>query len=291
MQASSQSLLDQTTEALKGIMIPAQPELISEVLSAIPDIDAISHIIQRDPALSASILRLVDRPFSKRPQLSIEYAVKTLGIGRVTMAINASLLHRASRAELDSEALRGYWETSQKVAEISMLIAQRLNLRLADEAYCVGIFHHIGMPLLWQKEPNYFDLIKGFGGQRLIERENELYGKDHASVGYYIASSIQLGSSICDAIRYHHSCLEVLHHPKMYNKTTLTLLSILKLAEHISCESERLCSDFHPAEWEEISGDVLSCLGLIYWECEEFVDSILNTPVPRKNNIPQKIIH
>jgi len=68
----------------------AQPELISEVLSAIPDIDAISHIIQRDPALSASILRLVDRPFLKHRQLSIEYAVKTLGIGRVTMAINAS---------------------------------------------------------------------------------------------------------------------------------------------------------------------------------------------------------
>jgi HD-like signal output (HDOD) protein len=278
MNEPSDTTLTETSDALKGIMMPVQPKLVSEILSAYPNIDDISRIIQRDPALSASIFKLAHNPCFELPrQSSIKDAVTTLGAHRVIMLINASLLRMAGNAEFNREALSDFWETSQQVAEIAALSSRHLNIDLVDEAYCVGIFHHIGMPLMWQKHPEYFDHIQGFSGQRLVAHENHLFKSDHSNVGYFIAKSIRLDQSICEAIRDHHICHEVLNHSTENNETTLLLLSLLKLAEFIANEDTKLLDEPSSIEWDAIKGPALDLLGLSQLDCDDFIDMIRNS--------------
>ena len=154
------------TQVLQRITTPVQPNLLSQIKEAYPDTEAVCEILQMDPALCLSVLKIAGHPaYELPPQVSIREAVNFLGVEHILTMINAMLLIMAKNNELHLAALDDYWGSSRAVASHAALIARHLNIPLVDEAYCVGILHHMGMPFLWQKHPDYFQQIQELQGK------------------------------------------------------------------------------------------------------------------------------
>ncbi len=264
------------TQVLECIATPVQPNLLSKIKDAYPDTEAVCEILQMDPALCLGVLKIAGHPaYELPPQASIREAVNFLGVEHIITLINAILLLMAKNNEFHQEVLDDYWESSRSVAYHASLIARHLNIDLVDEAYCVGILHHMGMPFLWQKHPDYFQQIQQLQGQTLTEKENALFNCDHATLGYFIAKGLHLDNAICDAIRFHHYSKEFFDRPDPKLNKTLMLMGLLKMAEHISDENSQLLHQIDGSEWVSVKDAVLGLLGLSQIDYDDLVDMIV----------------
>ena len=75
-----------------------------------------------------------------------------------------------------------------------------------------------------------------------------------------IAKSWKLPQEITAAIGYHHSFSELLAHNERVNEVVVSLVALLKMAEHTSREFRGLAfrSDVQDREWETLSAMALS---------------------------------
>lgn len=268
--------LNEATQLLQRIATPVQPNLLSNINAVYPDIEAVCEILQTDPALCLSVLKIASHPMYKLPpQASISEAVNFLGVDHIITMINAMLLIMAKNNDFHKIDLGDYWEASRNVASNAALIARHLNIALVDEAYCVGILHHMGMPFLWQKHPDYFQQIQQLQGQSISEKENALFNCDHATLGYFIAKGLHLEPAICDAIRYHHVSKEFFDKPDPKQNKTLMLMALLKMAEFISDENAQLLHQADGSEWGSVKEAVLGLLGLSEIDYDDLVDMMV----------------
>ena len=272
---SATAIFDEAVNHLKGIVVPVQPNLLSNINAAYPDTEAMSELLLEDPALCLSVLKITSNTnASASLQSSIREAAEDLGGQKIMVMLNAILLIMAKHGEFHSWIFEDYWETSRRVADIATMMARQLNIPLVEEAHCLGILHNVGMPFLWQKYPNYFEEIRKPTGQTLIEKENKLFNCDHATIGFYIAKGLHIDPCVCEAIRFHHICHDVFTGTNVASDKTITLLALLKLAESIVDESSQLLHQTDASEWELIKDPVLETLGLSDLDYGDLADMI-----------------
>lgn len=249
---------------LKGIVVPIQPCLVSKVQSAGSDLNEIGDIISQDPGLSAGIMKLVNSPLyssAKQRYSSIHDAVDELGKDSIINIINAVLLKMASNQDFHRMELQDFWESSREVAYACAMAARQLNIGMVDEAYCLGLFHNIGMPLIYQKYGDYFRYLRDVEDGNLIKWENEKYKCDHAIVGFYIAKGMGMSNQICLAIRDHHDPY-IFSNSKNIDDQILMLIALLKFGEFVTKESQRLTGLSDYSEWEVVKSGVIEIIGL-----------------------------
>ena len=254
---------DQAERILRGFSIPLQPKIVSSLLNVIPDMQKMANVIEQDASLSAGVLKLV-HSISKGHQQSIKSiykAIHQLGISGITTLINAQLLHRASIEKTQKVMLTDYWRINGDVAFACSLLARHLNLQVVENAYYIGLFHNIGMPLMWQKHPDYFDSLLEKSEFSISDTENNKFNCSHAVIGYYIAKGMHLDNELCEAIRLHHSA-KALAEDTSIDDEVKTMLCILKLAEYVIGEAAFLHGKDDEEEWELFEPIVVSHLSL-----------------------------
>lgn len=255
--------LEEAVGHLSGFVMPVQPELLSDVRAAFPDTELMSELLIEDPSLCLTVLRLNSLDDPKLSQRSIRCALDELGAERISAMINAVLLIMAKQNEFHHPAFENYWETNRQVTSFISNLTRQLNIPLVEEAECVGILHDIGIPFLWKKHPDYFELIKEHNERPLIEVENHLFRCDHATIGFYVAKGLHLNNTVCDVIRYHHLTDHFFNHDDTLQDDRLTLLALLKMTENIVDENSFLTHKSDVQEWNKIKSAALNVLGLV----------------------------
>lgn len=274
MSSASDSLKEAVSH-LKGFVMPVQPELLEDLRQAFPDTEMMADVLLEDPALCLSVLRLSSvAEENLHNRSSIREVIDELGVDRITAMVNAVLLIMARRNEFHTASFEDYWETSKKVTDFITQLTRQLNIPLVEEAQCVGVLHNIGMPFLWQKHPDYFELIQQHNDRNLILVENELFKCDHATIGFYVAKGLHLNNSVCDVIRYHHMADQFFSAESIMDSDTKTLLALLKMAESIIDECHYLTHKSDQTEWELIKVPALDLLGLSELDYDDLSDMI-----------------
>ncbi len=271
-----------TTDLLKGIYIPPQPKLIDEIQMAGVDLDEIGAKISADPGVSAAVLKIVNSPFfglSARIA-SINQAVIMLGLDRVVNIVKSMLL-KASMSEVKSSIdMDKFWESSYAVAVVSSAICRQLNIGLTDEAYTLGLFHNAGMPIIAQKVENYQAILKASYGREdggVTREEFKTLGMHHAAAGYRLTRVWHLPKLISEAVRHHHSVDRLLDDSSIENPKLKSLVSVLKISEHMVKLHQRLGEQEIDYEWENIKVPVLGFLGLSEYDEEDLEDAVAYT--------------
>ena len=263
---------EQIRRILRGITVPPQPQIIVDIhmeqAMPNPDIRRIGQLISHDVGLAGTILKVVNSSLFglKNRITSIEQAVQILGLQTI-IRITEGL---SIKGEMDDEtiiALGGFWDSAMDIASVSATIARDIGYQSPDKAYCLGLFHNCGVPLLMQGHANYPDIIKesySHPGERVIDTENRLLKTNHAVVGYFVAKSWSLPPDLCEVIAEHHSCEDIYQENTRasYDSGKKTLLAILKMAEHICGLHKTLGGTDEDYEWEAISHDLLAYVGL-----------------------------
>lgn len=268
---------EQIQNILQGIRIPPQPQILvdlqMEQIMPDPDLNQISRLISQDVGLAGTILKVVNSPFYglRNRITSVHQAVTLIGLNSVINIINGLSI----KSQMSDETIinmNRFWDTANDIAQVAMSVAKQVGYPNPDMAYLLGLFHNCGIPLLMQRFDNYLQVMEESYAHpqlRVVDIENQQLNTNHAVIGYYTAKSWNLPKSLCDVIAEHHNATRYFCSEHQKDSDGKTLLAILKLAEHI-CGNYRILGRQHEdLEWQNISAEVLTYLGLGEYDLEQ----------------------
>ena len=281
---SQELTAEQIQQALQGITIPPQPQIMVDLqfeqYMPDPDLDTICRLIAQDPGLSGALLKLVNSPhFGLADKVgSIQRAVALLGSGSIINLINALSI----KGEMSDETivtLNRFWDTAQDVAMTCLTLARHADIPAVDEAYTLGLFHDCGVPLMLKRFPDYMSVLETAYAQaseqtRVVDTENRMFNTNHSVVGYYTAKSWRLPEHITAAIANHHNALAVFRDDASGDTRLKNLLAVLKMAEHICASYRVLGNQAEDHEWQVVGPLVLDYIGLSEYDFEHLKQTI-----------------
>ncbi|MBY0277108.1 HDOD domain-containing protein [Candidatus Binatia bacterium] len=194
-----------------GDTLPSAPHVVSRLVS-LGDGDAdtsdLLATIDRDPALTARILRTANSPFfaQTRSVTSVTRAVVVLGLPMVRNLTLGLTVWDATSTHLAPQQARRLWEHSLAVAHAAQHFAARTQAGAARDAFTAGLLHDVGKLVLARQFPDAYRqvLAQATATPLRPELERAAVGHDHAAVGALLFERWRLPALLIDAVARHH---------------------------------------------------------------------------------------
>lgn len=260
----------------KGFSVPAQPDLLLKLqkLTSVeePNLNDIADTISQDVAVSATILKTINSPLYglARTIADIHKSVRYIGLQGIITLVTSNLIKKSFDQSKCSIALDDFWDTASSLANIAVLIGKKTNKRVSSEKlFSIGLFHDCGIPVMAMKYQDYGDVLEHAEktpSESLTQIEESIYQVNHATIGYYVASSWRLPVDICQLVLRHHD-RDFLN--KIDNSEEQTYFAILKMAEHVGY----LLKHFRPSpDWGYLQDSILTVLDLDEEDLEDIIE-------------------
>ncbi|MCB1787599.1 MAG: HDOD domain-containing protein [Gammaproteobacteria bacterium] len=271
---------ESTSEILQAIRIPAAPAVFMELHELMqrdePEIDEVAAVISRDMGLAALVLKTVNSPFFglRAPAKSIRHATTLLGLLNVSNIVAGLALRRAMETA-GGPAPEHFWESPVNVGMVAAKLTQWFSGVMPDEAYMLGLFHDVGVPLMMERFADYAVRL-GPGrcaGPPVTACEDAAFRTNHAVVGYLVSRSWGLPGHIGELILRHHDVPALLNENGGALSRNGMLLAVLKMAEHID---QRYWGKRDDPEWQYHGEAVLAYAGVSSTDFEDIVSEMLD---------------
>lgn len=253
----------------RGFSVPAQPSLLLELQELIntsePNLNHIAEVIAKDVAISATIIKTINSPLYglARTIADIPKSVRYIGLTGITSLVTSNLIRKSFDQNRCSIELEDFWENTTNIANTAVYIAKKLNRKVSSEKlFTIGLFHDCGIPVMAMKYANYHEVLQlaqQSTGDNLVTIEEQKFGVNHATIGYYVASSWRLPVDICQLILRHHD-RDFLN--KLDNSELQTCFAILKMAENITYQLKYFNAS---NDWAFLQDTVFTVL-----DCDEY---------------------
>ncbi|MBI4556527.1 MAG: HDOD domain-containing protein [Candidatus Hydrogenedentes bacterium] len=241
--------------------LPAIPEVVADVLRLTSDpttaMAEIGETVQRDPALTAKILRVSNSPYYGMKQYvgTLKLALVILGVREVrNIVLGISVFSTLQNDRMEHLWVQSLWNHSVTVAALARKLGSHLKLPMHGEDFIGGLLHDIGKMLLWrQLGKSYTEVYRQSGGasEKLCAAEEAKFGFNHADAAAALARYWNLPETLADALWYHHTTEEALL-AKAKDPRLAAIVRIANLAAH-----DRFS--------EDISGGHQSCVDEPTW--------------------------
>jgi len=228
-------------QLIKEIGIPPCPAVLAEFMAEShrdePDMRRLSHLVNKDAALAASVVKTVNSPFYGlgRKARTVHDALTLLGLREASRMIAGFLLRQAF-ASSSSPAMYEYWDASSHIALTAAYLARELEVAKLDEAHTFALFRDCGVPVLLTRFPDYEKLLNATrcsSERERIESERIEFGYDHALVGATLAQTWFLPADVWHAIRMHSSFSESGFLNDERNERFAPVIAVALLAEQL----------------------------------------------------------
>ena len=248
----------------RGFSVPPQPKLLLELRQLITskesDINKIADTIVKDVSVSAMILKTINSPVYglSRSISDIHKAARYIGIQGVLSLVTNTLIRQSFDQNDCSIALEEFWDNASNIADACVVIGRKVKQPLsADKLFSIGLFHDCGIPVMASKFSDYTDTYEHAlqtPSETLTDIEESVYQVNHATIGYYVASSWRLPKDICQIVLSHHDrqFLEIINH-----SSNQFYFAVLKMAENI-VHNHKYFRD--SADWEYVKDSVFTLL-------------------------------
>jgi len=250
----------------RGFSIPAQPGLLLKlqriISSSDPDINLVADTISQDVAVAATILKTVNSPIYglARSMSDIHKATRYIGLNGIMSLVSNILIRKSFDQSECSIALEEFWNNSNNIAITSVVIGKSLKKAISiDKVFTLGLFHDCGIPVMAMRYPDYSETYEhalNTPSEALTSIEESVYHVNHATLGYYVASSWRLPKDLCQLILSHHDRRFL---DKQGNRLQQFYFAILKMAENIVHNHKHFR---HTPDWEYLHDKVLTVLDL-----------------------------
>lgn len=230
--------MDRTTiidQIKRNDKILSLPQVLMEILDEIGKEDfsseKLSNIILRDPSLTGRVLKLANSSFYHRVQeiKTVHQAVSMVGMVTVKcMALSTSVLDPGKIESNSGVNPKSFFTYVLSIASASEEIAKSLKFKSVEEAFIAGLLSDIGVLFFLHHYPKeYRKVIQNkVNADDIITAEREVFGVDHAEVGYHLAEVWGLPTYVLNSIRDHHYLADISEKDPLTNIIRLaTLLS------------------------------------------------------------------
>jgi putative nucleotidyltransferase with HDIG domain len=254
---------------LKGIVgslqdLPSVPKAFAELRTALADPEAslerIVKIVERDVAISAKLLQLVNSAFFgvTREVSDVKTAVSYLGISILQNLVLSMEAFRCFQPPkpIPGFSLERFDEHSHLTARIAGAMPRRS--KTADVAVGAALLHDIGKLVMAERAPDH--LARAINGAQQERRplyaiEEELTGVSHAEVGAYLLSLWGLPYPLVEAVAHHH-------HPNRVPHDQLGVIPVVYLSNLLAHERENKMEENPALVCDEIDEELVAEVGL-----------------------------
>jgi HD-like signal output (HDOD) protein len=241
--------------------LPALPATYQKLveLTANPDVslDAVSSVVERDPAISAAVLRIINSAYFGLPRRvsSVRETVRFLGMQPLknivlTVEVFEGLASGRAAQVMQQEALARACAMREVLGRTS----------LAESAFAAGVLCDVGSLLLVTRLPIDAKAIGKYVeiGSPTCHAELERLGCTHADLGAAILARWNLPNALVEAIALHHSPAESSPAPTL--GTALALVTAVEyshttrgdLKRSLRATAERLIAAFPTVNIEQL---------------------------------------
>lgn len=220
--------------------LPTLPSVATKLISLTSKDDTtlsdIAALVSQDISLSAKILKVSNSAFYSFPQQigSIKQAVSILGTNAVrSLVLSFSFLTIKAGKQQSRFNFEKFWERSLASAVASKLILEKVKGADTEEIFISGLLQNLGELIFARTLPEKYDTVlerSTENGEDVITVETELFGVDHATVGYEVAKAWGFPDVLLEPIIYHHS-------PEAYPGDTTKIEQTIKavyLSNHLT---------------------------------------------------------
>jgi HD-like signal output (HDOD) protein len=243
---------DEATRRLVGAIgaLPSPPQTCVMLMEAFENadvsIETLAKIIDRDVAITAKLLQLVNSGFFGlgREVASVRAAINLLGLEVLKqLVLSAGVLNTFRPAR----TLRGFSLSQfEKHSQLTARVAGQLagGIGAGSAGVLAGLLHDAGKLVLATCRPQEFEraLTLGLEHKRPAHQfEYELLGTSHAEIGGYLLNLWGLPPATVDAITYHHR----LSGPG-FEEHKVTLRALIHVANALVHELDENSKDLPP---------------------------------------------
>ena len=186
--------------------LPPSPRTLDDAWKVLgqetTSLTALADVLQRDPALTAKLLRLANSSYYglPRPVSEVRTACIVLDFELIrSLAVGVSVLDGLSRSVDRALHLSVFWRHCVGTGTAAQALARRASLDVST-AFCAGVLHDLGKLVLATLSPARWTRAEqsGAGG------EVSEFGASHAEVGAWLGARWHFPTELVDAIRGHH---------------------------------------------------------------------------------------
>lgn len=223
--------------------LPATPQVVLEARKVMADpnsgVSQVVKVLETDQAITTRILKVANSAYygasgkiSSVQQASVLLGYKVIG-ELITLVSSSKLLDRT---------LQGYglgsgelWRHSLSVAVGSRIIANRKKPELAEISFSAGLIHDAGKLVLDKyvmERKDEFEEVMEHGKETYMRAEEQIFGFNHAEIGFDVCRGWHIPEEISVAIKYHHA-------PSRSRKNELAYIvymadAIVNMADYLS---------------------------------------------------------
>lgn len=238
------------------------------------DAEDLRQLIEKDPALAARIIRIVNSSFySLRQEVAdLKSAIALLGTKQIRNVAITVFVSRQFRASNDKESLDRdqLWNHSMAVGAISRMVSKYTREGDAEEAYLAGLLHDIGLLIIDQHLVRHVPRIQQImaDGKTLHQAAEEVLTFDPCQLGAYVAWRSHFPPRLVSAIEFHLK-------PADFEDEDRTLTDIVTLSEYLATSSgSGITKDAEPLALDDA---VLERLGLDETRLSEVESKVAET--------------
>lgn len=192
--------------------LPTVPAVATRIIDALDDpeigVDEVGELIQRDPSLTARILKVANSSLYGFP-------MEIQGLGHAMSLVGARSIRNLVMAVAMRETYQVFgpleqtlWEHSMAAGPATAALAAEFAPTIdSDEAFSVGLLHDIGKTALANSHHDEYEDVAArvFGSKDCFTTfERETFGFDHAELGARVAENWALPPRAVAVIRHHH---------------------------------------------------------------------------------------
>jgi HD-like signal output (HDOD) protein len=210
--AAAEDTAASSMAALVGRIVGAKPfpesarRLADLTRKEVIRIEPIIQVLERDPALSVRLLRLVNSAgYALRQRCtSVRHAATLVGTDR---------LHQIATTAAVLDLFEGRGSIAARIIEHSTIVGafcRYLGAHLAlpvDDLFTAGFLHDIGKLMLLETEGDqYVELLEKFADQpdAIHIAERSLYGFDHAVLAAHVLNAWDIPDPVPKIVAWHH---------------------------------------------------------------------------------------
>ncbi len=226
----------------RGENLPTLPTVVFQLHKVLDSETAgandVAGIIERDPALTARLLRAANSAAFHRGGDrigSVLTAVSRLGINQVRAICIVLAVVKAFRTRTGGLNHESFWIHSAAVGMVARALWEEFGQPgevTSDDVYVAGLLHDAGLLVLEQHFPREFAEVmtaRATLGGRLWQYEEEHLGMDHGAVGGLLLGRWSLPEFIAEAVTNHH-------HPHQAGDESQHLARVIQAAEVLCTE-------------------------------------------------------
>jgi HD-like signal output (HDOD) protein len=280
---ASAGVLELHNEALETLFqrlseLSSLPSIALRIIEAAvdehTDAEDLRQLIERDPALAARIIRIVNSSFYglRQEVADLRSAIALLGTKQIrnvaiTVFVSRQFTPTASKESLDRNQL---WNHSMAVGAVARMLAKTLKNADPDEAYLAGLLHDMGLLIIDQHLARHVPRIRTSmsEGASLHEAVEQILTFDPSQLGAYVAWRSKFPSRLVSSIEFHQK-------PDAYQGDERQLTDLVAMADYVATlNGTGVLSESKP---ERPSPGVFERLGLSDERLAELAPQILET--------------